>query len=107
MKTNILSMKSNIRTLKKEIEKQLKNKNVKKEEDKKKEESNFLKQYENKKLTIDPNGNIVFIKSFKVESLSNEFLSGKSNMKILKIEPQKYNLSPHLILNLEYLIKKV
>ena len=79
---------------KKEIEKQLKNKNVKKEEDKKKEESNFLKQYENKKLTIDPNGNIVFIKSFKVEALSKEFLSGKTNMKILKIEPQKLNLSP-------------
>ena len=79
---------------KKEIENKLKIKNLIKKEEQKKEETNFLKQYENKKLTIDPNGNIVFIKSFKVESLSNEFLSGKSNMKILKIEPQKYNLSP-------------
>jgi len=79
---------------KKEIENKLKMKILQKEEEKKKEDNNLQKKYENKKLTIDPNGNIVFIKSFKVEALSKEFLSGKSNMKILKIEPQKINLSP-------------
>ena len=69
-----------------EIKRQLKI--LKKEEEIKKEESQLQKQNEKKKLTIDPNGEIVFIKGIKLDKLSKEFLSIKSNMKILKIQKQ-------------------
>ena len=63
---------------------------LKKLEEIKKEENNLKKQYEKKKMTIDPNGNIVFIKGYKIEALSKEFLAIKSNMKMLRTEVAKY-----------------
>ena len=62
---------------------------MKKVEEQKKEEGQLKKQYEKKKLTIDPNGDIVFIKGYKIETLAKEFLSIKSNMKMLKTEKQE------------------
>jgi len=65
---------------------------LKKLEEIKKEENNLKKQYEKKKMTIDPNGNIVFIKGYKIEALSKEFLAIKSNMKMLRTETAKYDI---------------
>ena len=59
---------------------------LKKEEEKKKEENQLQKQYEKKKLTIDPNGDIIFVKGVNVDALSKEFVSIKSNMRMLKTE---------------------
>ena len=65
---------------------------LKKLEEIKKKENNLKKQYEKKKMTIDPNGNIVFIKGYKIEALSKEFLAIKSNMKMLRTETAKYDI---------------
>ena len=75
-----------------ERERKIKLKTLKKLEEKKKEEDNFKKFYENKKITIDPNGNIVLIKGIKAESLSKEFISIKTNLKMLKTEKSKYDI---------------
>ena len=74
---------------KKEEETKQRLKALKKVEEQKKEEGQLKKQYEKKKLTIDPNGDIVFIKGYKIETLAKEFLSIKSNMKMLKTEKQE------------------
>ncbi len=75
-----------------EEENKLRMKALRKNEEKKKEENNLFKQYEKKKLTIDPNGKIVFIKGYKIEALSKEFLLSKSNLKMLKTEKTKIEL---------------
>ena len=54
----------------KEEENKLRIKALRKNEEKKKEENNLYKQYEKKKLTIDPNGKIVFIKGYKIEAFT-------------------------------------
>jgi len=74
---------------KKEDEKKKLLKAIQKEEEHKKEEQQIHKQYEKKKLTIDPNGEIVFIKEIKVDNLAKEFRSIKTNMRLLKTEKPK------------------
>ena len=87
----------------KKIEKENKQKmnELKKLEEMKKEENNLKKQYEKKKMTIDPNGNIVFIKGYKIEALSKEFLAIKSNMKMLRTEITNYDIPSDIDIDIE------
>jgi hypothetical protein len=70
--------------LKKILDEEKKRLKLKKEENLKiKEEQDKIKMYQNKKLTVDVNGKIIFIKGVNLESLSKEFNTIKSNLKQL------------------------
>ena len=47
------------------------------------------RQYAGKKITVDSNGEIVFIKGIKLEKLSKEFLLMKTNTKLIKDEEKE------------------
>ena len=42
------------------------------------------RQYAGKKITVDSNGEIVFIKGIKMDKLSKEFLTLRTNTKIVR-----------------------
>ena len=47
------------------------------------------RQYNGKKITVDSNGEIVFIKGIKLDKLSKEFLLMKTNTKLIKDEEKE------------------
>ena len=70
--------------IKKIEDEEKKKQRLKREENQKlKEEADKKKAYQNKKLTVDVNGKIVFIKGVNLDSLSKEFNTIKSNLKQL------------------------
>ena len=90
-------------------EKELEKKKIEDEEKKKlrlkreemqkiKEEVDKKKAYQNKKLTVDVNGKIVFIKEVNLDSLNKEFNTIKSNLKqltknkALEPPPRKFSI---------------
>ncbi len=73
----LMIVKLNENNLKKENEEKLKEiKNQKKE--------NFKNQIKNKKITVDSNGDIVYVKEIPIENLKKEFFSLNSDTKELK-----------------------
>ena len=51
--------------------------------------NNNTKQYYGKKITVDPNGNVVFIKNIKLNKLSKDFTLVKTNLKTVKENKKK------------------